>query len=89
MHFEIWLLFTGHVGTDQAQCESSGCCWVPSKVSNKIETTKLVKSSFFCLSQDSSVPWCFYKLEDLPVYKVDSVATTALGVKVSHYCCLC
>ena len=42
----------GHVGTNQAQCEGSGCCWVPSKVSNKLclEVTKFTNKCSFSLS---------------------------------------
>ena len=28
---------TGHVGTTQNQCESSGCCWEPTKVSKCVK----------------------------------------------------
>lgn len=35
----------GHMGTNQAQCESSGCCWVPTLGDS---------------AEEGGVPWCFF-----------------------------
>jgi glucoamylase len=74
----------GHVGTNQQQCEASGCCWQPAAGANgtKLPNPYAFKKPSVAKGKDEEAlvgdtPWCFFKSGGAPSCPLNYTSTGA------------